>query len=104
VGQPRTADGDPADQRAAALLYTGLAGLTAGAWLIIFSYLAGHPHLLHPHTGAAFFAGERRRAALGIGGYAAAAATALALPVAALVLCLALPIFYAVTSAGRAPR
>ena len=97
-------DGDPVDQRSAALLYTGLAGLTAVAWLIIFSYLAGHPHLLQPQTGAAFFARERRRAALGIGGYAAAAATALILPVAALALCLALPLFYAFTSGGRAPR
>lgn len=97
-------DGDPADQRAAELLYTGLAGLTAVAWLIIFSYLARHPQLLHQHTNARFFAGERRRAALGIGGYAAAAATALILPVAALALCLALPIFYALTSAGRAPH
>jgi hypothetical protein len=48
----------------------------------------------------AFFAGERRRALLGIVSYLLAALIALWEPVASLAILCALPVFYGITSEG----
>ncbi len=97
-------DGTAGDLLAGVVLYAALAGLTAVMWLLIFGYLAGHPQLLVAHTPPGFFAAERRRAVLGIVSYAAAAAVALLSPTAALGICVALPVFYAITSSGWSRR
>lgn len=92
------------DQAAAVILYAGFAALSAVAWLIIFQYLKTHPALLAEHTPASFFGQERRRAALGIAAYAIAALVSLAEPLPAPAICSALPVFYALTSAGWSLR
>lgn len=93
-------DGTAGDQLAGVVLYAALAGPTAVMWLLIFGYLAAHPQLLTAHTPPGFFAAERRRAMLGILSYAAAAAVAVIAPTVALGICVALPVFYAITSGG----
>lgn len=98
--------GSHTDQRAAVLLYSGIAAVMACTWLAFFQYLCRHAELHDAATPAGFFAGERMRSALGLASYAVAAALSLWQPVAGLVLIAALPVFYGVTSNGwnRPPR
>lgn len=95
-----TQDGDPRNISVAVALYALVAGLMCASWLLIFSYLSRHSDLL---TGvdAAFFRRERVRAWTGILGYTAAGVLGFVAPVAApLMLLLALPAFYFITSHG----
>ena len=47
--------GNERDQAAAVVAYA-IVGMASGvAWLLLFSYLRGHPHLVDPHTEAQFF-------------------------------------------------
>ncbi len=96
-------EGSRADERAGLLLYAAVAGLTVASWLGIFHYLSRHPELLPAESHARFFAAERRRAVLGLVAYAICAVISLILPVAALVLACALPVFYGITSQGVRP-
>jgi uncharacterized membrane protein len=57
--------GDIADQQAAAVLYTLIAGLMAAAWLPVFPHLCRHPDLLRPELPAASFASQVLRRMIG---------------------------------------
>jgi len=89
-----------ADERTALILY-GIAGVASAAtWLLLFHFLSRSPRLLEHEAHATFFAGERKRAVVGVIGYAVVALCAVWLPVAGLVIICVLPVFYGVTSGG----
>ena len=92
--------GDRGDQRVAVIFYSIVGAAAAAAWLLLFHFLSGNPGLLRNEAHAGFFATERRRAALGIASYAAAAVVAAWQPLAALIILCALPVFYGLTSEG----
>lgn len=98
--------GSHADQRAAVILYCGIAGVMACTWLAFFQYLCRHPELHDTATPAGFFADERLRSMLGLASYASAAALSTWHSLVGLVLIAALPVFYGITSNGwnRSPR
>jgi uncharacterized membrane protein len=92
--------GNHRDEMTAAVFY-GVAGAVASAaWLALYHYLARNEPLLTRRELVAFFAGERRRALVGIASYLLAALIALGAPAASLVIYCALPVFYGVTSEG----
>jgi hypothetical protein len=69
-------------------------------WLAFFHYLRHHPELLDERVMASFFSKEHVRAWAGIVSYLAGGATGYVNPTLALVVFLALPVFYGVTSHG----
>ena len=92
--------GTTQDQRTAFVFY-GLVGAAAAAtWLVLFHFLSRAPYLLEDESHAAFFAGERRRAVVGVTLYALSALAAVWYPVAGLVIACILPVFYGLTSSG----
>lgn len=94
-------EGHPADERTAVALYSLVGTLLCGTWVVFFRYLSHHPTLLDEGVPAEFFIQETTRAWLGVILYAAAGAFGYLLaPVIALVLFLAVPTFYAITSHG----
>jgi uncharacterized membrane protein len=93
--------GDPFDARIAVALYALVAGLMSLSWLFLFHCLSASPYLLEKGVDPAFFPGERWRAVFGVGAYALAAVLGWVIsPTLALIIFLALPVFYAVTSEG----
>jgi uncharacterized membrane protein len=94
---------DAGDERASVILYGIIGAATAATWLLLFRYLSRSPRLLEHEAHAAFFAGERHRAVIGVASYAAAALAAAWYPVAGLIIVCALPVFYGLTSAGWRP-
>lgn len=95
-----TQDGDPRNISVAVALYALVAGLMCVSWLLIFSYLTRHPDLL-AGVDQAFFVRERLRAWAGMAGYALAGVLGFVTPVAVpLIVLLALPVFYFLTSHG----
>jgi hypothetical protein len=71
------------------------------SWLFVFHVLSINPHLLETHVERTFFPYERHRALIGVALYILAGITGWALsPTLALMIFLALPIFYAITSEG----
>lgn len=93
-------DGDQPNISVAVALYALVAGLMCASWLVMFSYLGRHPDLLSG-VDAAFFVRERLRAWAGIIGYAVAGGLGFVAPVALpLIVLLALPVFYFITSQG----
>ena len=69
-------------------------------WLVLFHYLSVSERLLASGTSPAFFVQERHRALLGIASYLVAVAVAPWQPLASLVIIVALPVFYGLTSEG----
>jgi len=92
--------GNHRDQVAGLIFYALVAAAMAATWLLLFHYLANNERLLTEHTPASFFARERRRALIGVAAYLLAALAALWQPAAGLVIAVALPVFYGVTSEG----
>lgn len=92
--------GTTSDREAALLLYGLVAFAMAGTWLLVFTYLDGHPQLLSRDVAAGYFRRERRRAAPGMVLPCIAVAIGLLSPVAALAVFLGVSLFYAVTSEG----
>jgi uncharacterized membrane protein len=93
--------GSSLDAAVAVELYAAIGGLMCGSWLLMFHVLSINPHLLEPHVEPTFFPRERHRAVLGVVLYALAGMTWwLYSPTIALVIFLALPIFYGATSEG----
>jgi uncharacterized membrane protein len=89
------------DDRRVALIFYALVGLaTAVTWWLLFHFLSRAPRLLSDDADAAFFAGERHRALVGVASYAAAGLAAFWYPVAGLVVICVLPVFYGATSTG----
>ncbi len=90
-----------ADARTGVALYALVGVLLCMSWLVFFHYLSRHPSLLAEGVSATFFAQETTRALLGVALYAAAGLLGhFVTPTVALVLFLALPAFYGVTSHG----
>jgi uncharacterized membrane protein len=89
------------DDRRVALVFYAVVGLaTAATWWLLFHYLSRAPRLLEDEADAAFFAGERHRALVGVASYVVAGLAAFWYPVVGLVVICVLPVFYGATSAG----
>ena len=88
------------DAKVAVSFYGLLSMLNGFAWLGFWVHLARYPVLLQEPYDAAYARLERRRTATGVATYAAATAVAWLAPMVALLLFLAVAIFYAVTSSG----
>lgn len=65
--------GTLADQRAAVVLYAGVAGLMSAAWLPVFPYLARHQELLETEVTASYLAKQYSRPIIGVVAYLVAA-------------------------------
>jgi uncharacterized membrane protein len=95
--------GNAADIRTAIGLYGLIGALVCASWLIFFHGLHRRPRLLTDEVKDGFYGLERARALAGVVLYALAAAVgALATPLGALIIFIALPVFYGVTSHGLA--
>ncbi len=82
-------------------LYAAVLILNAVGWFLFLSVLAGHPELLEDPAEAAGFAADRFSALMGgVVGIVGVVIGYLWSPIAATVLFLAMPIFYAVVSEG----
>lgn len=93
--------GSSLDAKVAVELYAMISGLMCLSWLLVFHVLSINPHLLGAHVEPTFFPQERHRALIGIALYALAGATGwLYSPTLALLIFLALPVFYGITSEG----
>jgi uncharacterized membrane protein len=89
------------DATVAVELYAAIGGLMCLSWLLVFHVLSINPHLLEAHVEPTFFPQERHRALLGFVLYALAGIAGwLYSPTLALVIFLALPAFYGITSEG----
>jgi uncharacterized membrane protein len=89
------------DARVAVALYAGIAGAMCLSWLVLFHVLSIHPYLVEEGVDPLFFPKERLRATLGVILYAVAGVAGwLSSPKMALLVFLALPIFYGITSEG----
>jgi TMEM175 potassium channel family protein len=93
--------GSPIDATVAVEFYAVIGGLMCLSWLLMFHILSINPHLLEAHVESTFFPQERHRGLLGFVLYALAGMTGwLYSPMLALVIFLALPLFYGITSEG----
>jgi len=89
------------DARVAVALYAGIAGAMCLSWLALFHVLSIHPYLVEEGVDPLFFPKERLRATLGVILYAVAGVAGwMSDPRIALLVFLALPIFYGITSEG----
>jgi len=95
------------DRRVAVVVYALLAAGMCLSWLAVFGHLHLRPHLQEPDTEPGYFARGRIRAWIGIAAYALAAVIGWLLsPVAAVMIFIAIPVFYGLTSesiAGISP-
>src|ERR1700758_5520561 len=93
--------GNEFDARIAVALYAGIAGTMCLAWLILFHVLSIHPYLVEAGVDTGFFPKERVRATLGVIAYTVAGAAGwLSTSKVALLIFLALPVFYGIISEG----
>ncbi len=93
--------GSDFDARVAVALYAAVAGAMCLSWLVVFHVLSTRPYLLEDGVDPDFFPKERFRAVLGVICYAIAGVAGLLwTPTSALLIFLALPIFYGITSEG----
>jgi uncharacterized membrane protein len=93
--------GSEFDAKVAVTLYAGIAGAMCLAWLVVFHVLTIHSYLIEDEVDSEFFPKERFRATLGIILYAIAGIVGwLSTPNLTLLIFLALPVFYGVTSEG----
>jgi uncharacterized membrane protein len=89
------------DPKVAVALYATIAGAMCLAWLVVFHVLSIYPYVVEDSVDPDFFPKERFRATLGVILYATAGVAGwLATPKVALLIFLALPVFYGVTSEG----
>ena len=93
--------GNEFDARVGVTLYAAIAGTMCLSWLVVFHVLSIHPYLVEDGVEPAFFPKERLRATLGIVLYTVAGVAGwLSTPKVALLILLALPVFYGITSEG----
>src|SRR5258708_2825461 len=93
--------GNEFDARVAVTLYAAIAGSMCLSWLVVFHVLSIHPYLVEDGVSSDFFPKERFRAWLGVILYAIAGLAGwLSTPRLALLVFLALPVFYGITSEG----
>src|ERR1700730_2014019 len=89
------------DATVAVEFYAAIGGLMCLSWLLVFHVLSINPHLLEAHVEPTFFPQERHRGLLGFVLYALAGMIGwLYSPTLALMIFLALPVFYGITSEG----
>jgi TMEM175 potassium channel family protein len=89
------------DRRVAVVFYALLAAAMCLSWLALFQHLHLRPHLQEQDTEPGYFARGRTRAWIGIVAYALAAVIgALYSPTVSLLIFVAIPVFYGVTSEG----
>jgi uncharacterized membrane protein len=88
------------DAAIAVELYAAIGALMCLSWLLVFHVLSVNPHLLEAHVERTFFPRERHRALLGVALYVFAGMVGWFSPTLALVIFLALPVFYGITSEG----
>jgi uncharacterized membrane protein len=94
-------EGNRADEQTAVVLYAAISTAVLLSWVLFFHYVSRHPQLLAHDDDPAFFAGYRRRTAVGGIVYVGAGFLgALVAPILALVIFVVAPIFYALTSEG----
>jgi len=94
-------NGNEFDARVAVTLYAAIAGTMCLSWLVVFHVLSIHPYLVEDGVSPDFFPKERFRAWLGVILYAIAGLAGwLSTPRLALLVFLALPVFYGITSEG----
>src|SRR4030088_8751 len=94
-------NGNEFDAKVAVTLYAAIAGAMCLSWLVVFHVLSIHPYLVEDGVSSDFFPKERFRAWLGVILYAIAGLAGwLSTPRLALLVFLALPIFYGITSEG----
>ena len=90
-----------ADRRVAVVFYALLSAAMCLSWLALFRHLDLRPHLQEPDTEPGYFARGRTRAWVGIAAYTLAAVIgSLLSPIVSLVIFVAIPVFYGVTSEG----
>lgn len=93
--------GNPTDARVAVGLYSLVGVLLCVSWLCFFHSLSQHPESTEEDVENDFFTRERTRAWVGVGLYIAAGVIGyFVAPWVALVIFLALPVFYGITSEG----
>src|ERR1700675_1858224 len=93
--------GNEFDAKVAVTLYAAIAGSMCVAWLVVFHVLSIHPYLVEDGVGPDFFPKERFRAWAGVILYAIAGLAGwLSTPKLAMLIFLALPVFYGITSEG----
>jgi hypothetical protein len=93
--------GNEFDAKVAVTLYAGIAGSMCLAWLVVFHVLSVHPYLVEDGVSPGFFPKERFRAWAGVILYAVAGLAGwLSTPKLAMLIFLALPVFYGITSEG----
>jgi uncharacterized membrane protein len=93
--------GNASDAIVAVEIYAAIGACMCLSWLALFHILAIHPYLQEDYVEAAYFPQERHRAFFGIVLYALAGAIGWAYSSKlALLIFLALPIFYGMTSEG----
>jgi uncharacterized membrane protein len=93
--------GNAYDSRVSVEVYALIGSLMCLSWLLVFHLLSRNHHLLEPHVERTFFPRERQRAALGVVLYTVAGTVGwVVVPLLALLIFLALPVFYGITSEG----
>jgi hypothetical protein len=93
--------GSTTDAIVAAEIYAVIGGLMCLSWLALFHVLSIHPYLQEPYVEPAYFPQERHRALFGVVFYALAGFVGWAYSAKlALLIFLALPVFYGITSEG----
>ena len=92
--------GDPYDATVAVELYAAIGCLMCLSWLLLFHILCLNPQLLEGNVESTFFLRERHRALLGVMLDGLAGITGAFSPRLALMIFLALPVFYGITSEG----
>jgi uncharacterized membrane protein len=96
-------DGNRADERAAIVLYGGIAVMMSASWMTLFWLL----HRRNPHIDPAMgksWRAQARRPLTGIAGYLAGIGLSLLVHPALGLTILAIPVYYAVTSEGLSHR
>ena len=89
------------DAGVAVEIYAAIGGAMCLSWLVLFHILAIHPYLQEDYVEPTYFPQERHRALLGVVLYALAGLIGWAYsPSVALLIFLALPVFYGITSEG----
>src|SRR5688572_612323 len=93
--------GNLTDERVAIAFYALIGAFMCLSWLAFFEYLRHHPQLTHDKSEPVFFRQESTRAGAGVAAYIIAGVLGFqATPTVALMIFLALPIFYGVTDHG----
>ncbi|MFC9324108.1 TMEM175 family protein [Kitasatospora sp. NPDC057015] len=105
VSDALRSDASGPDARVAVLLYAVIAAGMCGSWILFYGHLHRHPELLDPDVESSYVVHGRLRSLGGAVAYLLAGAVGMLLsPLLALVVFIALPVFYFLTSEGLPAR